>query len=51
MIENGLNGKNQLSETGIKAQWTCLRGEKSQTYWGVHQFYHFAPIAIDSAAE
>jgi hypothetical protein len=49
--ENGFEWKNQLSETGIKAQWTLLRGENLQTYWGVHsQFYHFAPVALIPAS-
>ncbi len=45
--DNGFVWKNQLSESGLKAQWTLLRGENLQTYWGVHsQYYHFAPIAL-----
>lgn len=50
--ENGFEWKNKLSETGVKAQWSWLRGENLQTYWGVHsQLYHFAPIALIPAAE
>ncbi len=50
--ENGFVWKNQLSETGLKAQWTYLRGSNLETYWGVHsQFYHFAPIALIPATD
>ena len=48
--EAGFEWKNRLSESGIKAQWTKLRGENLQTYWGVHsQYYHFAPIEVNPA--
>ncbi|MFC3881633.1 TonB-dependent receptor domain-containing protein [Algoriphagus namhaensis] len=48
--EAGFEWNNRLSESGIKAQWTKLRGENLQTYWGVHsQYYHFAPIEVNPA--
>lgn len=48
----GFEWDNKLSETGLKAQWTKMYGEKVKTYWGIHsQFYHFSPIDVEPAAE
>ncbi len=48
--DNGFEWKNKLSETGVKAQWTVLKGDAFQTYWGVHsQYYQFAPIELNAA--
>ncbi|MHA7128328.1 TonB-dependent receptor [Algoriphagus namhaensis] len=48
--EAGFEWNNQLSESGVKGQWTKLRGENLQTYWGFQsQLYHFAPITVDPA--
>jgi hypothetical protein len=49
--DNGFEWNNKLSETGVKGQWTLLKGESLQTYWGFHsQYYHFAPIELLPAA-
>jgi len=48
--EAGFEWNNKLSESGVKAQWTKLRGDNLQTYWGFHsQFYNLAPITVDPA--
>ncbi|MEB2785896.1 TonB-dependent receptor [Algoriphagus persicinus] len=46
----GFEWKNRLSETGVKGQWTFLKNDKIQSYWGFQsQLYHFAPIALNPA--
>ncbi|WP_425639344.1 TonB-dependent receptor [Algoriphagus yeomjeoni] len=48
----GFEWKNRLSETGVKGQWTLLKSDKIQSYWGFQsQLYHFAPIELNPATE
>lgn len=48
--DTGFEWKNKLSETGAKAQWSWLQGDKLQSYWGFQsQLYHFAPIELNPA--
>jgi hypothetical protein len=48
--DTGFEWGNRITETGIKAQWRVLTGEKIQTYWGVHsQLYHLSPIDLTPA--
>ncbi|RAI85007.1 TonB-dependent receptor [Algoriphagus yeomjeoni] len=48
----GFEWKNKLSETGVKGQWTLLKSDKIQSYWGFQsQLYHFAPIELNPAAD
>ncbi|MEB2777186.1 TonB-dependent receptor [Algoriphagus sp. D3-2-R+10] len=48
--DNGFEWKNKLSETGVKGQWTLLKSDKVQSYWGFQsQLYHFAPIELNPA--
>jgi hypothetical protein len=45
--DNGFEWKNNLSETGLKAQWSIASQADFQAFWGVQtQYYHFAPIEL-----
>ncbi|XHC45220.1 TonB-dependent receptor [Cyclobacterium xiamenense] len=50
--ENGFDWSNHFSETGLKASWTLIPGEKSEVKAGVHgQLYHFAPVDLRGTPE
>ncbi|KAI9549517.1 hypothetical protein GHT06_004072 [Daphnia sinensis] len=46
-VDNGFEWKNNLSETGAKAQWSIASQADFQAFWGFQtQYYHFAPIEL-----
>ena len=46
--DNGFIWNNNLSESGIKGNWSLNNNSKTQTYWGFHsQFYNFSPINLE----